>query len=79
MKVILKTEIPAVILRWTVPNGNTFQTIVMKLTHQFNISCRTSEVKADVPTPDFETMHLLKLPLGYRITYTALHSLANSD
>ena len=47
-----------------------FQTIVMKLTYQFNISCRTSEGKADVPTPDFETMHLLKLPLGYRITYT---------
>ena len=52
----------------------------MKLTYQFNISCRTSEGKADVPSPDFETMHLLlKLPLGYRITYTALHSLANSD
>ena len=51
----------------------------MKLTYQFNISCRTSEGKADVPTPDFETMHLLKLPLGYRITYSTLHSLANRD
>ena len=71
MKIVQKTDIPAVFemnpYKYIFSDSENW--LKMKLTYQFNISCRTSEGKADVPSPDFETMHLLKLPLGYRITY----------